>query len=54
MRAVEACTTFGGAPMASLPTVVGVLSRGFLLNLGMSNVAQVHAASTAHLHFSLA
>jgi hypothetical protein len=33
--------------MASIPTMVGVLSCGFLLSLGLSNVAQVHAASTA-------
>jgi hypothetical protein len=35
------------APMSSIPTMIGVLSCGFLLNLGISNVAQVHAASTA-------
>ncbi len=33
--------------MASIPTMIGVLSCGFLLSLGLSNVEQVHAASTA-------
>jgi len=32
--------------MASIPTMVGVLSCGFLLSLGVSNAVQVHAAST--------
>jgi len=32
--------------MVSIPTMVGILSCGFLLSLGVSNDVQVHAAST--------
>ena len=32
--------------MASIPTMVGALSCGFLLSLGVSNAVQVHATST--------